>query len=146
MEPGKCGHNGHVVSAPAREDIRSDDGSLCSTIANAALSTMRLGASAAVAAPPAVVEFVNESKRLLSVVSPLSVTPLVPRERRFLYAASHDRVADTADQAYHLCKHWERADVLWFGGAHLGVAWSGDVTSFVRHGLATAGLLEDEDE
>jgi hypothetical protein len=91
---------------------------------------------------PEIIEFVEDSKDLLSVVSPLSVEPLVPRDRRFVYAASDDRVTDPVSQAHRLWVHWDRPEILWFRGGHVGVAWSSAVADFIRHGLTTAGLIE----
>lgn len=76
---------------------------------------------------------------VLSVVSPLSFAPLVPRERRFLFAGLIDRMA-TPQQALALWEHWERPRIAWYGGNHVGYLWSGRVDAFVREALAESGL------
>jgi hypothetical protein len=92
---------------------------------------------------PDIVHFIEEAKHLLQVVSPLGHTPLVPRDRRFIYAARSDRVTDPIAQAQRLWKHWERPEILWFEGSHLGVAVNKDVPDFLRHTMELSGLLED---
>lgn len=76
---------------------------------------------------------------VLKVVSPLALEPLVPRDRRFLYAGLVDRMA-TPRQAHLLWEHWERPRIAWYDGNHVGFLWSGAVNEFVREALATSGL------
>lgn len=93
---------------------------------------------------PQLIRFIDESKALLRVVSPLAHDPLVPRELRFIYAASGDRVTDPIAQAQRLWKHWDQPEILWFDGGHIGVAWSCDIAHFLQKSMMTAGLLVDE--
>lgn len=85
-------------------------------------------------------QFVASSRRLLSVVSPLAVTPLVPRRHRFIYAATEDRVTPAGTQAERLWQHWGEPEILWFNGGHIGVAWSAEVVDFITKALDTCGL------
>lgn len=80
---------------------------------------------------------------VLSVVSPLSFGPRVPRERRFMFAGLIDRMA-TPRQAVALWEHWERPEIAWYGGNHVGYLWSDRVDGFVRRALATSGLTRAE--
>ncbi len=72
-------------------------------------------------------------------VSPLAMTPLVPHDRRFVFAGYGDRLA-TADQAVRLWEHWDRPAIRWYPGGHVGYLWSGQVSAFLRDSLASAGL------
>ena len=73
------------------------------------------------------------------VVSPLAVTPLVPRGRRFIYAGLGDRLAQPT-QAHALWRHWDEPVTHWYGGNHVGYLWAGSVGDFVASSLAESGL------
>lgn len=73
------------------------------------------------------------------VVSPLGVTPQVPRERRFIFAGYGDRLA-RPEQAHMLWEHWERPEISWYAGNHVGYLWSKQVTRFVVDSLGGAGF------
>jgi hypothetical protein len=65
----------------------------------------------------------DTASALFQVVSPLRLPPLLPRERRFIYAGVADRFVP-AEQVLQLVQHWERPETCWYPGAHL---------SFPRH-------------
>ncbi|HEX3824226.1 MAG TPA: hypothetical protein VHV79_07160 [Mycobacteriales bacterium] len=50
--------------------------------------------------------------------SPLTFDPVIPLERRFLYAAIGDRLV-TAGQAARLWRHWDTPEILWLQGGHI---------------------------
>lgn len=64
------------------------------------------------------------------VVSPLAMAPLVPKDRRFIFAGLGDRMA-VPTQAHALWEHWDRPTISWFPGNHVGYLWSAKVSSFV---------------
>lgn len=70
------------------------------------------------------------------VVSPLAMPPLVPHDRRFIFAGLGDRMAVPA-QAHALWEHWDRPTISWFPGNHVGYLWSAKVAGFVD------GILDD---
>jgi len=72
------------------------------------------------------------------VVSPLCFDPLVPADRRYIFAGYGDRLA-TPDQARRLADHWGDPKVSWYAGNHVGYLWSRQVTEFVEASLAEAG-------
>jgi hypothetical protein len=82
-----------------------------------------------------------EADAVHRVVSPLASPALVPFEHRYLYAGLGDRMSTPA-QAYRLWEHWDRPQVAWYGGNHVGYLWSGDVHRFVRRSLVDAGLVD----
>lgn len=64
------------------------------------------------------------------VVSPLAMHPLVPKERRFIFAGLGDRMA-VPSQAHALWEHWDQPTISWFPGNHVGYLWSAKVGGFV---------------
>jgi hypothetical protein len=70
-----------------------------------------------------------------SVISPLALECLVPRDRRFIYSGVGDRMA-TPQQAHVLWKHWDEPRICWYAGSHVGYVWSGEVRRFVDEILA----------
>jgi hypothetical protein len=80
------------------------------------------------------------AENVYRVVSPLCFEPLVPRDRRYIFAGYGDRLA-TPDQARRLAEHWGGPPVSWYAGNHVGYLWSRKVTEFVEASLAEAGGL-----
>ena len=74
------------------------------------------------------------------VVSPLSVPPQLPLERRFIYGGLADRLAHPRHQVGRLWEHWGRPEVLWYKGGHIAFARNKAVGRFVRHALESSGL------
>ncbi len=67
-------------------------------------------------------------------VSPLALAPRVPRERRFIFAGTADRVA-RPDQARALWRHWDRCAIHWFAGGHVAAQWNPTIAPFVDASL-----------
>jgi len=82
-------------------------------------------------------------RTMMHVVSPLSVSPVLPRERRFIYAGIADRVV-RPDQARALWRHWERPQILWFAGGHVASQWKRDVIDFVDDSLRESGVAVEQ--
>ncbi|MBI2168123.1 MAG: alpha/beta hydrolase [Actinobacteria bacterium] len=80
---------------------------------------------------------------VLSVVSPLSFEPLVPHDRRFMFAGLIDRMA-TPEQALALWEHWGQPRIAWYGGNHVGYLWSDRVEALVREALESTGFASPE--
>lgn len=77
---------------------------------------------------------------LLRVVSPLELTPKIPRERRYLFAGTADRITP-ADPVRRLWLHWERPKTLWYEGSHIGGPFHREVRDYVREALRESGLV-----
>jgi hypothetical protein len=75
------------------------------------------------------------------MMSPLSMTPCVPKERRFIYAGVADRLVHPRDQITRLWEHWERPELHWFQGGHIGFFRSHPVERFVDDALEKSGLI-----
>jgi hypothetical protein len=82
----------------------------------------------------------EEVSELLSVVSPLTLEPRVPKERRYIYAAVCDRLVP-ADQVHDLWVHWDRPRIVWYQGGHLTFRFHPEVRRLVGEALAESGLL-----
>jgi dienelactone hydrolase len=82
----------------------------------------------------------EEVSEVLRVVSPLSLEPRVPRERRFLYGAIEDRLVPP-DQVRDLWRHWERPEICWYAGGHVTFRLHPEVRRFVDGALARSGLF-----
>ena len=80
-----------------------------------------------------------EADAVHSVVSPLVLAPKVPRDRRYIFAGVGDRMS-TAGQARRLWEHWERCQIEWYSGGHIGFFMAGAVQSFLKDALAECGL------
>jgi hypothetical protein len=82
----------------------------------------------------------HAAERLLSVVSPFSFAPRVPRERRFLYAGVADQLT-SPDHARDLWVHWEEPRVAWYQGGHVSFLWQREVRAIVHEALSTSGMV-----
>jgi hypothetical protein len=80
------------------------------------------------------------ARRLGVVVSPLSLAPRLPLERRYVYAGLADRLAHPRHQVGRLWEHWGRPEVLWYKGGHVAFSRSKAVGRFVRGALESSGL------
>ncbi|MEE6139610.1 hypothetical protein SKC41_25200 [Mycobacterium sp. 050128] len=76
------------------------------------------------------------------MVSPLSLTPLVPMRGRFIYAGIADRVVHPRKQVTRLWQHWGKPEIVWYRGGHTGFFRSQPVQRFVWEALRQSGLLD----
>ena len=82
----------------------------------------------------------EEVSEVLRVVSPLTLEPRVPQERRYLYAAVADRLVP-ADQVRDLWRHWGQPRIVWYQGGHVTFRLHPEVRRLVDGALAESGLL-----
>jgi hypothetical protein len=71
---------------------------------------------------------------IFRVVSPLAVTPKLPLEQRYIFAAVADRLVP-ADQVRDLWEHWERPAIEWYQGAHVTFRLHPSVVRFISRAL-----------
>jgi hypothetical protein len=76
------------------------------------------------------------------MVSPLSLTPLVPMPGRFIYAGVADRLVHPREQVTRLWEHWGKPEIVWYPGGHAGFFRSRPVQRFVWDALQQSGLLD----
>ncbi len=77
------------------------------------------------------------AENVYRVVSPLAFSAKVPFDRRFIYAGYGDRLA-TPEQAQRLWEHWDKPQVMWYSGNHVGYLWSKRVSDFLVASLDRA--------
>jgi len=82
----------------------------------------------------------HAAERLLSVVSPFSFAPRVPRERRFMYAGVVDQLT-SPDHARDLWHHWGEPRVTWYQGGHISFLWQREVRAIIDEALSTSGMV-----
>jgi hypothetical protein len=70
-------------------------------------------------------------ERILRVVSPLALQPLVSKERRFIFGGLRDRIVPRT-QVRDLWNHWDRPKTLWYRGSHLSFYWERTVRDWLR--------------
>jgi len=80
-------------------------------------------------------------KALLAPVSPLALEPLVPHERRAIFAGVVDRVVPPIE-AHSLWRHWEEPRIAWYQGAHQRFIRSSEGREILEDTLRAAGMLE----
>jgi hypothetical protein len=80
-------------------------------------------------------------ERMLQVISPLALPPLVPRERRYLYGGVADRLA-SPDHVHDLWHHWQQPHLAWYEGSHVSFLWEARVEELLRHALQACGLWQ----
>lgn len=75
------------------------------------------------------------------MISPLSLTPLVPMSGRFIYAGLADQVVHPREQVARLWEHWGRPNIEWYHGGHTGFFQSRPVQQFLTDALTRSGLV-----
>jgi len=76
---------------------------------------------------------------ILSVVSPLTLSPRVPTHGRMIFGATADRLVPP-DQVRALWRHWEEPEIVWYEGTHVSFMNERDVWAGVDRTLRENGL------
>jgi len=79
-------------------------------------------------------------RQMMHVVSALTFDPLVPKDRRFIYAGIADRVV-RPDQARALWRRWDQPEIQWFSGGHVAMQMKREVIDFVEDALCACEML-----
>lgn len=74
------------------------------------------------------------------MISPLSLSPRVPMQGRFIYAGVADRLIHPRRQIERLWEHWGRPEIVWYRGGHTGFFQSRPVQQFVGAAVRQSGL------
>ncbi|HYF47187.1 MAG TPA: alpha/beta hydrolase, partial [Acidimicrobiales bacterium] len=85
-------------------------------------------------------DLMKRSEPLFAPVSPLRLTPTVPREARFIVAGTLDRFARPRTQAMALWEHWERPELRWYHGGHVSLFWARNVQAAIDDKLRAVRL------
>ncbi|MBV9513176.1 MAG: hypothetical protein JO280_03890 [Mycobacteriaceae bacterium] len=86
-------------------------------------------------------ETILKARPIGRMMSPLSLTPRVPIEGRFIYGGVADRVVHPRDQVIRLWEHWGRPEIVWYPGGHTGFFRSRPVQDFIDTALMRSGLV-----
>ncbi len=81
-----------------------------------------------------------ELEQVLRPVAPLALTPKVPKERRYIYAGTADRLVPP-DQVRALWRHWDQPTIHWYTGSHVSFMLHAGVRRFIKQALRDAGLV-----
>ena len=79
-------------------------------------------------------------ERIARVISPLAFEPTVPWSRRFLYAATADRLVPPAT-VRALWEHWGRPRLDWYQGSHTSFGFESTVRGLLTDALDRSGLV-----
>jgi hypothetical protein len=74
------------------------------------------------------------------VISPLSLEPRIPWEKRFICAGTADRVV-RPNHARALWRHWDRPEICWFPSSHVLGMMHPSVPDFIERSVRSAGLV-----
>jgi hypothetical protein len=77
---------------------------------------------------------------LFAPVSPLRLTPKVPKEHSLIVAGTIDRFARPGSQAVALWRHWDEPALHWYHGGHVSMFWAKGVQAAITTHLQTVGL------
>jgi hypothetical protein len=80
---------------------------------------------------------------LLRPVSPLALEPVVPHERRAIFAGVVDRVVPPVE-AHSLWCHWDRPRIAWYQGAHQRFIRAPEGRKILEDTLRAADMLPKE--
>lgn len=83
--------------------------------------------------------FWSDTRRLLTVVSPLAMRPQLARERRYIFAGVADRLAPPG-AAQALWEHWQRPRIVWYQGTHVSFLVERDVRDLLDTALTESGM------
>jgi hypothetical protein len=78
----------------------------------------------------------DQAAAVFRVVSPLALSPRLPRARRYLFAGTVDRIVPPA-HVRDLWAHWEQPRTVWYDGSHLSFHWEPAVRTLLRDTLQT---------
>ncbi len=84
-------------------------------------------------------------EQVLRPVAPLALGPRVPKERRYIFGGTADRLVPP-EQVRDLWRHWDRPKILWYPGAHVTFLLHGSVRRFLYEALCESGLVARDPE
>jgi hypothetical protein len=84
---------------------------------------------------------IEMARPLGRMVSPLSLTPRVRLQGRFIYGGLADRVVHPREQVIRLWEHWGKPEIVWYPGGHTGFFRSRLVHDFIDTALERSGLV-----
>lgn len=79
-------------------------------------------------------------EEIIRPISPLALQPVIPRNRRAIFAGTVDRVVPPIE-AYSLWRHWERPRIGWHQGSHTRFLQPPESRTTLEETLHAAGML-----
>ena len=79
--------------------------------------------------------------QLTPMLSPLRLQPLLPRERRFIYAGVADQLVDFSTHVAPMIAHWDYPETFAYDGGHVGIGMARRLPGFIARALAASGLI-----
>ncbi|MDT5146805.1 MAG: hypothetical protein QOC58_1450, partial [Mycobacterium sp.] len=120
-----------------------DDDLTCAILGVPAVDLVNLvGRHAGLSGHTALLDTMNAAKPLGRMISPLALTPRVPKDGRFIYAGIADRLVHPREQIARLWEHWDKPEIRWYPGGHTGFFRSRPVQRFIDDALAQSGLVD----
>ena len=120
-----------------------DDGLTCAILGVPAVDLVNLvGRHARLSGHTALRHTMNAAKPLGRMISPLALTPRVPKDGRFIYAGIADRLVHPREQVTRLWEHWGKPEIQWYPGGHTGFFRSRPVQRFIDGALVQSGLTD----
>ncbi|OBH92537.1 S9 family peptidase [Mycobacterium sp. E2733] len=140
----KIGVNGISLGGLISSLVASlDDGLTCAILGVPAVDLVNLvGRHAGLSGHVALRHTMSSAKPLGRMISPLALTPKVPKEGRFIYAGLADRLVHPRDQVTRLWEHWGKPEIHWYPGGHTGFFRSRPVQRFIDDALVQSGLAD----
>lgn len=80
--------------------------------------------------------------KIAPMISPLRLTPKLPRERRFIYAGVVDQLVDFGDHVAPMIAHWDYPATCLYNGGHVGLGMGRKVPAFIADALDRCGMLD----
>ena len=120
-----------------------DDGLTCAILGVPAVDLVNLvGRHAGLSGHAALRQTMKSAVPLGRMISPLALTPRVPKKGRFIYAGIADRLVHSREQITRLWEHWGKPEIQWYPGGHTGFFRSRRVQRFIDDALAQSGLVD----
>ncbi|WP_425518552.1 alpha/beta hydrolase family protein [Mycobacterium spongiae] len=120
-----------------------DDGLGCAILGVPAVDLVELvGRHAGLSHHSRLRQTMKSARSVSRMISPLSLTPLVPMAGRFIYAGLADRLVHPRDQVTRLWEHWGKPRIHWYQGGHTGCFRARPVHRFVDEALVQAGFVD----
>ncbi len=86
-------------------------------------------------------ETITMAKPIGHMISPLALTPRVPKRGRFIYAGVADQLVHPREHVVRLWEHWGKPEIVWYRGGHTGFFQSRPVQQFIDAALVQSGLV-----
>jgi pimeloyl-ACP methyl ester carboxylesterase len=86
-------------------------------------------------------ELIARAKPLFDLVSPLSLKPKVPLDRRLIVGGTLDKFVNSSTQIVPLWRHWDEPELKWYHGGHVSYFWAKSVLASVDDMLGRAGMV-----